>query len=263
MRLEESLLVSDVGWILEDYNNKNFVKLRDIQEETLVSSSRKEFFKLILEVMKTREKTVRYYMKVQELFAKIGGLINAMLIIVNILIYDYIKFKYRQFYSQILIKNIDDIMKSNSKNFDTNINNVNNINYVNSIKQQVIVKNNADLSPIKTKANHNSKFENIKINLAANNNNNSNDVIIPIQKPNNVNLKDYLNLNTSNFKKQEILTNSASYNDIICDIKNTYYFKYLLSRFKEIKAIKIMESERVLKFLSLRHYLETINISVD
>lgn len=67
-----------------------------------------------------REIEKRSYMKVQDLFAKVGGIINAIFIIINILFYDYLRFIFKKDIANYLIS---------SKNSDYN-------NYSNSIINQ-------------------------------------------------------------------------------------------------------------------------------
>lgn len=56
-----------------------------------------EVLNLNLYTTKVRNKTVRNYMKVQDLFAKIGGFTNAIIIVINILTKNFLRFKYLEF----------------------------------------------------------------------------------------------------------------------------------------------------------------------
>lgn len=98
-KLLNQQLQSDIGWILESYNNTNIISVDPIQVVTTMPSPYEELVTLNLSVANIKSNTIRRYMKVQDLFAKIGGLINAIIIIGNILIYDYVKFQFKISYA--------------------------------------------------------------------------------------------------------------------------------------------------------------------
>ena len=107
IEISKNLLISDVGWIIEnrEIQNANFISVT--KEDVYVPTSN-EVFAFNIGSPKFRENTLRSYMKVQELFAKIGGLFNAFSIIVKVLLYNYVNFKFRYFYSKFLFELVDD-----------------------------------------------------------------------------------------------------------------------------------------------------------
>lgn len=49
----------------------------------------------------------RSYLKVQELFAKVGGLFNAFYLIIKLILYEYVRFKFRVDYAEYTIDAVD------------------------------------------------------------------------------------------------------------------------------------------------------------
>ena len=93
----KNLLVTDYSWILEDFDEIEAVTLRSVNNE--IGLSQEKLITLKFDSPKMRNKVIRNYLKIQELFAKIGGLFSAFTIIIKVLIYDYVKFKYRLNYT--------------------------------------------------------------------------------------------------------------------------------------------------------------------
>lgn len=101
--------VSDNGWLLEDINTINYVQLSTQSSDVLVS---KESDNLVYQVTfrspRLRVKDKRVYIKVQELFARIGGIANAFIIIMSVTSYHYLRFKYLMFVWKNSFYMIDD-----------------------------------------------------------------------------------------------------------------------------------------------------------
>eukprot|EP00340_Litonotus_pictus_P000315 CAMPEP_0170526276 /NCGR_PEP_ID=MMETSP0209-20121228/11730_1 /TAXON_ID=665100 ORGANISM="Litonotus pictus, Strain P1" /NCGR_SAMPLE_ID=MMETSP0209 /ASSEMBLY_ACC=CAM_ASM_000301 /LENGTH=388 /DNA_ID=CAMNT_0010816025 /DNA_START=30 /DNA_END=1193 /DNA_ORIENTATION=+ len=103
--LKTTKVHTDFGWILEEV----------FEVEAITTTPTKELFKpLNHEKMELRfgaplrrTKVIRNYLKLQELFAKIGGLFNAVNIVCHVLLYDYILFKYRVHYSRFALSEED------------------------------------------------------------------------------------------------------------------------------------------------------------
>lgn len=108
---------SDNGWILEDIKKSKAIKVAAIKED-LYPQFETVLLRFIFETSRKKEIVQRSYMKVQELFAKIGGLFNACSIIFNLIIYDYVLFKFRVNYFKYAYEDIDSIKNNNKNNFD-------------------------------------------------------------------------------------------------------------------------------------------------
>lgn len=100
--LENNLIVSDVGWILEEIKQSNFINMQNAKQD-IYSRQGVESFRLIMEVSNRRKRYGRTYMKIQDLFAKVGGIINALFLIGNIILHNYVEFKYIVNYSQYIV----------------------------------------------------------------------------------------------------------------------------------------------------------------
>lgn len=86
---------SDNGWILEDLMSLPFVELADnYVGYNVLSTSSSIIGSFTIDSPQLRNVIKRNYMKVQDLFAKVGGLINALLILLKALTYHYFKYKY-------------------------------------------------------------------------------------------------------------------------------------------------------------------------
>lgn len=90
-----NILETDDGWILENKVYEEFFELRKIKQEVnkYVKSKAQPIW-VTIESPNLRLRVVRHYLKIQELFAKIGGLFNALVIISKIVLSDYLNFNY-------------------------------------------------------------------------------------------------------------------------------------------------------------------------
>lgn len=88
--------ISDNGWLIEDINKINYIQLSMKSSDVLVSKeiSRNMIYQVVFSSPRIRIKEQRVYIKVQELFARIGGIANAFIIIVTAISYHYLRFKY-------------------------------------------------------------------------------------------------------------------------------------------------------------------------
>jgi hypothetical protein len=87
--------VSDNGWLVEDIKKINYVQFSDSLIECLMSEeSNNLVYQVYLSSTRIRIKDKRVYLKIQELLARIGGIINGFVIAMNILSYHYLRFKY-------------------------------------------------------------------------------------------------------------------------------------------------------------------------
>lgn len=96
VRLIENEFKSDNGWMVEDYKNTEYYYLDSITTEinNIAPGWPLSYLWITLESPKLREKTLRTYMKVQDLFAKIGGIVNAFMIIVQLIFTHYLRYNY-------------------------------------------------------------------------------------------------------------------------------------------------------------------------
>ena len=130
-----NIFKTDNGWILEDHNISNFISFVPKVDIELISNNdisiinTKSVFitQLTFNSQRIREKINRSYIKVQDLFAKIGGIINTLFILFFIISRNYLNFNYYKYLMGIVIK-IDRkviteknlIQKSNLLNTTTN-----------------------------------------------------------------------------------------------------------------------------------------------
>lgn len=92
-------LISDYGWIFENFITDKFIKQSkvDFQYSIIDENSPIEKVSVIIQSSKQVSRAGRSYLKVQELFAKVGGVGNALLILFNLLFNNYLRFIYLQF----------------------------------------------------------------------------------------------------------------------------------------------------------------------
>jgi hypothetical protein len=112
------IFIGDNGWMLEDMQTLEYKKISLINNDmTIVKDGQPmNFFTAIFDSPKLRVKSTRSYMKVQELFAKVGGIANAFIIIITFLTQDYLRFKYLVFISSSTIDNNSSICKPDNSN---------------------------------------------------------------------------------------------------------------------------------------------------
>lgn len=175
-------LISDNGWLLENNEESRIVKLNSITSAPFLMSSDKEIFILGVGVNNQITNNYRSYMKIQELLAKIGGLFNGFFLVLNILLSDFVKFKFRIDYSDYTIDAVD---LEKNKTLFPEINNYkksfvsnNNINQVFSGKSNTTNLKNKQMNTERPsneiiKALSNSNL-NLNLNYNDNSNNNSN-----------------------------------------------------------------------------------------
>ena len=93
--MTNNTFTSDNGWLLEDFNEIRYAQISDVKTEILVyNEGATPIGAYTFSSPRLVDNIIRSYMKVQDLTAKIGGLINAMIIIVKILSFNYLRFVY-------------------------------------------------------------------------------------------------------------------------------------------------------------------------
>ena len=99
IRIANGAFDSDNGWLIEDYQTTSYYFMESMNQFIGDFPNDEVLYKMVYFVTleSPRLSTVykRKYLKIQELFAKIGGLINAFMIISKILLIDYMKYSYR------------------------------------------------------------------------------------------------------------------------------------------------------------------------
>ena len=104
--------VSDVGWILEHYEEHEHIVLQNSRVD-MFPSYEGHLLWLTLESPINRQVIYRSYMKLQDLLAKIGGFFNAIYLTLYFLSTSYIKYKYKMNIIQKIIQNNQDIFANN------------------------------------------------------------------------------------------------------------------------------------------------------
>jgi hypothetical protein len=117
IRFLKDQYISDNGWILENKVIQEFISFRDIKSEinNMSPSFPNDIYWITIESPQVSNYYVRNYMKVQDLFANIGGIMNAFVILSKILFSHYLRYKYTSEVSNNLISNYTD---SSNKYFD-------------------------------------------------------------------------------------------------------------------------------------------------
>lgn len=146
VRITRDLFESDNGWLLAakepiDYISLESIKIDLNQATKSLYGDSIVLYNITFEAPKKRIKTLRNYMKVQDLFAKIGGLMNVIFIIFRVLCSHFIDFKYKCYVLnstlfQDKINFFDKGFKDKLKNqVDDSQIRVNNINIENTLKK--------------------------------------------------------------------------------------------------------------------------------
>lgn len=104
-------LIDDSGWLLENYNTTEFITLGNIRVDMNPSYGRltDNLYWMTFDSTQIRKRISRSYMKLQDLLAKIGGIVKGSLIIVEILLIYYSRFKYTFFVIKCVINSEEDI----------------------------------------------------------------------------------------------------------------------------------------------------------
>lgn len=101
-------LYSDEGWIFEDIKNQTKVSFDSFREIVTVTPPPGRVLRLYINVSKNRSVTNRFYMKVQELAAMVGGILKVLTILFQGLVSFFCEFKH----DELLINMFFDIENS-------------------------------------------------------------------------------------------------------------------------------------------------------
>lgn len=276
--VEIEKLKSDKGWLMEKLITIVRRGVNIISNNNYLSES-EELLLVEINLSSKYQSTFRYYLKIQDLLAKIGGLFSAFQIIIQIILSDYINFKYRinYFNDSIDNKKLQDInfhvynkevktintkdnvnMINNSNNNKNNVSNNKNANVPeqnNKLKDNIILVH-FDNSQSSNVDNANNKINNF--NLQPNNENKlSTFKVAPNReinrflsnKSNKSNSKSIKNTNT-NFNTRSINnTGNSNY------LKEMSHNKLLTTKNEEDKILDKIKSSN----LKLNNYVEKRN----
>ena len=110
LRFTKNALKSYEGLLLDDYNQLNYTSLESKSTEKFFGEG--PFYFLRFESPKIRAFSIRKYLTIQDVFAKIGGFANAIFIVVYIISYHYLRYKY-YFHIKSLLENEFDFAEIN------------------------------------------------------------------------------------------------------------------------------------------------------
>ena len=131
--ITKDIFFSDNGWIFENIIKIEYINFESTTFDYSISKNIYYYeFGVSVSSLKMRNSTSREYLKVQELFARIGGIFNALLIFMNCLTAHYMRFVY--------LKSIDkltEIDENNEKKDELNFKEENaicnnNLNFISS-----------------------------------------------------------------------------------------------------------------------------------
>ena len=136
LSITNNTFISDNGWLLDNFVQYEYSQVSSIKAE--VSGYIKGLTPIVaftIDSPNISDEITRSYMKVQDLLAKVGGIINALYIISSFVSYHYLRFLY--------IRNINEISNGIEKKQEKNtIINRNNQDSINPIKLNNFLNNN-------------------------------------------------------------------------------------------------------------------------
>jgi hypothetical protein len=88
--------VTDNGWLIQSISTYDYVSLKDVSLEinSIADFAPLDLYWITIESPQLRNYYFRRYMKLQDLFASIGGIINAFIIFSKIVFYHYMRKRY-------------------------------------------------------------------------------------------------------------------------------------------------------------------------
>mmetsp|Transcript_16643 Transcript_16643/g.17332 ORF Transcript_16643/g.17332 Transcript_16643/m.17332 type:complete len:889 (+) Transcript_16643:1-2667(+) len=120
MRFAINTISTDYGFLLEQYTSETFTSLAStVPSDMLVLShegcptcEESLIFNLSLESPRFRNSIERHYIKLQDLFAKIGGVANALILSTKVISYHYLRFLYIFFLKKVTKQSVTDATSS-------------------------------------------------------------------------------------------------------------------------------------------------------
>lgn len=178
---------TDYGWLLEDHVNIYYLSLNNINKEIDFTSKEQDVIaSFYISGFNKRTLNVKHYMKIQDLFATIGGFANAVIFIFKCLFDNYLRHVYLMFIrKESFFTNNNKYNSFTSNKANNNINNRiinNNIHTISNkisiskedyVKSEAILCNNTDESNNNnyTKTDNRLLVQNNQINYSNENNN--------------------------------------------------------------------------------------------
>ncbi len=100
LSLTNNIYKSDNGWILEDYKIYEYVTLSerslDINPNDGIAT-KGQMFNISIDSPNLRQITIRNYMKIQELIAKVGGLVKGISIAIQLITFHFLRIQYLKY----------------------------------------------------------------------------------------------------------------------------------------------------------------------
>lgn len=116
-RLTKNTYISDNGWILGDLVNYEYIALKDIANDIVLTAPNPSYsyplLWLTFESPRLSLYTVRMYLKIQDFCANAGGFINAYFIIIDVLTKGHLRFVYLLFLRNLALETERDHLKMN------------------------------------------------------------------------------------------------------------------------------------------------------
>lgn len=238
------LYISDNGWMIEDKRQTSYYSLDStkIEINNISQDSPGSVYWITLESSYLRTKNVRNYMKVQDLFAKIGGIVNAFIIIIQIFFSHYFRYNMIMSIRKFLNPSKNDIVQSS----------------FNSVKlsNRKIIKNNlkseGDLLETNKDAAENNSSNKINLSSNADNlltNNKSSNQLDQLNN-NDENCKKTINVNMNNYINNQDMPNireRLALKKLIVNYKNGIENKYFKSTSKSWKKNETSNKEKSFK----------------
>lgn len=132
LKFTNNEFISDNGWLFETERSYTFASYAGKENEVNPIDTDRDFLSIILESPQIKTEYHRTYLKLQDIFAKIGGFVNGLIIVIRILSIDYFEFNYLITISQLLKKEKEDV--ESIKNNYLHNNKYNESRYDNSIR---------------------------------------------------------------------------------------------------------------------------------
>lgn len=175
------VFISDAGWLFTSNESTSYITLSDVTSDinVLPPEQSNKFYALILMSPRLRRSTMRNFTKIQDLFAKLGGLANIFVITAKLLFSNFLRYRYFVY----LARNLS-VTPTYSKFINVNKSRLFNMSSINNI------------------LNNNPPSAQLQVELA---NNNRNAINEPnIMKNNNIQLTSGPNINPQNLTIKDI-----------------------------------------------------------
>lgn len=206
-------LMTDKGWIFENIKTDRFISFNSIRQELYFAPN--EVIKIVYESSIITQSSKREYLKIQELFATIGGFFNFFLIILGVIFSNYFKFDYHMSIAKMIEEWKLDVLQESGANMKIS----------NFVSSHIQTNNLINTESVK---NINASEQNIN-----NNRSQSKMIVNPIRNENQKFREKVLNINNNDiFKKGALdnendINNDKSPNEVNNNHYTDSYFVYL------------------------------------